>query len=183
MAAIAQDESIMGPNEVSEPPKLPPGWFVHEPGAFMSSLQAQRRSLPVDDGEQTWLGRVAPHHRRAEIGARARCHRRVSGRWPESRPAGDERLGRRPPRMVAKPQGAPARGRSTVRREPSRGARVRVAGEERERLWKRWGAVNPDLDGFSRSRSTETPVIVLEPRAEMSSAKGVAHLVRGSKEP
>jgi F420H(2)-dependent quinone reductase len=40
-----------------------------------------------------------------------------------------------------------------------------VAGEERDRLWKRWGAVNPDLDGFARTRSTRTPVIVLEPRA------------------
>ncbi|MGQ0431569.1 MAG: nitroreductase/quinone reductase family protein [Microthrixaceae bacterium] len=40
----------------------------------------------------------------------------------------------------------------------------RVAGEERDRLWPRWVAVEPQLDGYASGRSTETPVIVLEPR-------------------
>jgi F420H(2)-dependent quinone reductase len=39
-----------------------------------------------------------------------------------------------------------------------------VAGEERDRLWQRWVAVEPRLDGYAGRRSTETPVIVLEPR-------------------
>jgi deazaflavin-dependent oxidoreductase (nitroreductase family) len=38
------------------------------------------------------------------------------------------------------------------------------AGEERGRLWHRWAAVNPKLDGYAGLRSTETPVVVLEPR-------------------
>ena len=29
--------------------------------------------------------------------------------------------------------------------------------------WLRWAAVQPQLDGFASQRSTETPVIVLEP--------------------
>jgi hypothetical protein len=38
------------------------------------------------------------------------------------------------------------------------------AGEERDRLWQRWIAVDPKLDAYAGRRSTETPVIVLEPR-------------------
>jgi deazaflavin-dependent oxidoreductase (nitroreductase family) len=37
-------------------------------------------------------------------------------------------------------------------------------GEERERLWARWGTFDKDLEGFAARRS-DTPVIVLEPRA------------------
>ncbi|HZW01856.1 MAG TPA: nitroreductase/quinone reductase family protein [Candidatus Deferrimicrobium sp.] len=37
-------------------------------------------------------------------------------------------------------------------------------GEEREQLWARWGTYDQDLEGFAARRS-DTPVIVLEPRA------------------
>jgi deazaflavin-dependent oxidoreductase (nitroreductase family) len=51
-----------------------------------------------------------------------------------------------------------------ARQEP-RPVRARpTAGEERNRLWQRWVAINPDLDAYAGRRSTETPVIVLEPR-------------------
>ena len=40
----------------------------------------------------------------------------------------------------------------------------RAAGEERDRLWQRWVAVDPQHDGYAGLRSTETPVVVLEPR-------------------
>ena len=39
-----------------------------------------------------------------------------------------------------------------------------AAGQERARLWQRWVAVGPDLEAYAGRRSTETPVIVLEPR-------------------
>ncbi len=46
-----------------------------------------------------------------------------------------------------------------------RPVRARAAtGEERDRLWQRWGAINADLDAYAGRRSTETPVVVLEPR-------------------
>lgn len=35
--------------------------------------------------------------------------------------------------------------------------------EERERLWRRWSAVDRDLDGYAALRTTRTPVVVLEP--------------------
>ena len=38
------------------------------------------------------------------------------------------------------------------------------AGQERDRLWQRWVAVDPKLDAYAGRRSTQTPVIVLEPR-------------------
>ena len=40
-----------------------------------------------------------------------------------------------------------------------------AAGDERERLWARWASVDMDLDVYAASRSTETPVVVLEPRS------------------
>ena len=46
-----------------------------------------------------------------------------------------------------------------------RPVRAREAvGEERDRLWGRWGAINADLDGYAGRRTTVTPVVVLEPR-------------------
>jgi F420H(2)-dependent quinone reductase len=39
-----------------------------------------------------------------------------------------------------------------------------AAGPERARLWDRWRALDKDLDGFAARRSTETAVVVLEPR-------------------
>ena len=42
--------------------------------------------------------------------------------------------------------------------------RVLAAGDERDRLWQRWVAVDPRIDAYSGLRSTETPVVVLEPR-------------------
>ena len=40
----------------------------------------------------------------------------------------------------------------------------RAVGEERDRLWQQWAEVDRDLDGYASLRSTETPVVVLEPR-------------------
>jgi deazaflavin-dependent oxidoreductase (nitroreductase family) len=37
-------------------------------------------------------------------------------------------------------------------------------GEERDRLWSRWGEIDKDLEAFAARRSTETAVIILEPR-------------------
>jgi len=39
-----------------------------------------------------------------------------------------------------------------------------AAGPERDRPWQRWATVNPWLDSLAGLRSTQTPVVVLEPR-------------------
>ena len=38
--------------------------------------------------------------------------------------------------------------------------------EERERLWGRWRDIDTNLDALAARRSTETAVVILEPRPE-----------------
>ena len=38
-------------------------------------------------------------------------------------------------------------------------------GEERERLWSRWREIDKNLDAYAARRSTETAVVILEPRS------------------
>lgn len=40
-----------------------------------------------------------------------------------------------------------------------------AVGEERARLWQRWGELDKNLDGYAARRPRETAVVVLEPRA------------------
>jgi deazaflavin-dependent oxidoreductase (nitroreductase family) len=37
-------------------------------------------------------------------------------------------------------------------------------GDERARLWAAWGELDPNLDAYASRRSSETAVVVLEPR-------------------
>jgi F420H(2)-dependent quinone reductase len=39
-----------------------------------------------------------------------------------------------------------------------------ATGDERSRLWARWRVVDANLDGYAARRSSETAVVVLEPR-------------------
>ena len=39
-------------------------------------------------------------------------------------------------------------------------------GNERERLWARWKKIDKNLDAYAARRSTETAVVILEPRRE-----------------
>jgi hypothetical protein len=38
-----------------------------------------------------------------------------------------------------------------------------AAGEQRDRLWRRWVEIDPKLDTYAGRRSTDTLVVVLEP--------------------
>jgi deazaflavin-dependent oxidoreductase (nitroreductase family) len=40
-----------------------------------------------------------------------------------------------------------------------------AAGDERSRLWARWRQIGKNLDSYAALRSSETAVVVLEPRA------------------
>jgi F420H(2)-dependent quinone reductase len=47
-----------------------------------------------------------------------------------------------------------------------RPVRARAAvGDERVRLWQRWREIDANLDGYAALRSSETAVVILEPRA------------------
>ena len=39
-------------------------------------------------------------------------------------------------------------------------------GNERERLWARWQEIDKNLDAYAARRSTETAIVILEPRLE-----------------
>jgi deazaflavin-dependent oxidoreductase (nitroreductase family) len=48
-----------------------------------------------------------------------------------------------------------------------RPVRARAAeGDERSRLWARWREIDARLDGYAALRSSETAVVILEPRPE-----------------
>jgi F420H(2)-dependent quinone reductase len=50
-------------------------------------------------------------------------------------------------------------------KEGAREVRGRAAqGDERARLWARWRDYGDDVDAFAKLRSSETAVVVLEPR-------------------
>ena len=152
-------------NEPTRPPKVPPPWFVH------TAWRAHRALYRLSRGRFLWT----PSNKRGWGALRLTTTGRKSGQprsviigyledgpnlvalamngWDEGHPAwwlnlqahpdADVRLAGRPPR--------PVRARS-------------AAGEERDRLWQRWIAVNQDLDAYAGRRTTETPVIVFEPR-------------------
>ena len=45
--------------------------------------------------------------------------------------------------------------------------RARVAtGDERSRLWDRWRGIDAKLDAYAALRSSETAVVIFEPRPE-----------------
>jgi F420H(2)-dependent quinone reductase len=41
-----------------------------------------------------------------------------------------------------------------------------AAGAERPRLWAKWREVEPNLDGYAARRSSETALVILEPRSD-----------------
>jgi deazaflavin-dependent oxidoreductase (nitroreductase family) len=41
-----------------------------------------------------------------------------------------------------------------------------AAGAERSRLWAKWREVEPSLDGYAARRSSETALVILEPRSD-----------------
>ena len=47
-------------------------------------------------------------------------------------------------------------------------------GDERSRLWARWREIDDGLDGFAALRSSETAVVVLEPRSDPTPSRGQA---------
>ena len=53
--------------------------------------------------------------------------------------------------------------------QESRAVRARAAvGEERTRLWASWRAIDKELDAYAARRSSQTAVVVLEPRLKPS---------------
>jgi F420H(2)-dependent quinone reductase len=76
--------------------------------------------------------------------------------WSDGEPAWWLNLQAQPDATVVLADGTrPVRGRAAL-------------GDERARLWARWRDMGDDVDGYAKLRSTETAVVVLEPRTGRS---------------
>ena len=156
-------------------PRLPPrrviraAWYGHR---AILRLSGGRRGLaqPRPDGRFGMLrlrtmGRHSGRERIAILGYHVDGENLVTlamNGWGEGAPAWWLNLLAHPDAVVDLKDGA------------DRPVRARVAfGEERARLWARLHddpAYGGDLDAFAGLRSTETPVVVLEPRPDAASS-------------
>ena len=152
-------------------PKLPPSWFIHLAWRVHRGLYrlSRGRFLWTPSNKRGW-GAL----RLTTVGCRSGQERHVivgyldNGRdlvtlamngWDEGHPAWWRNLQAHPECVVRL---AGQRPRPVIARQ--------ATGEEQEELWQRWREVNPDLDGYAARRTRKTPVVVLEPRREPTTA-------------
>jgi deazaflavin-dependent oxidoreductase (nitroreductase family) len=155
----------------TRPPRVPPSWFVH------TAWRAHRALYRLSGGRFLWT----PANKRGWGALRLTTVGRRSGQersvivgylqdgpnvvalamngWEEGHPAWWLNLQAHPNAVVR------------LADQSSRPVRARdAAGAERDRLWQRWVAVDPRLATSAGRRSTETPVVVFEPRTATSAA-------------
>jgi F420H(2)-dependent quinone reductase len=147
-------------------PRVPPPWFVH------AAWRVHRALYRLSGGRFLWT----PANKRGWGALRLTTVGRTSGQprpviigyledgpdlvalamngWDEGHPAWWLNLEAHPDAVVR-----------LDGQDPRPVRAHRATGEERSRLWRRWAAVNQDLDAYAGRRSTETPVVVLEPAA------------------
>jgi deazaflavin-dependent oxidoreductase (nitroreductase family) len=151
--------------EATKPPKVPPGWFVHV------AWRIHRALYKLSGGRFLWT----PASKRGWGAMRLTTTGRRSGKersvivgyiddgpnlvvvvmngWQEGQPAWWLNLEANPDCAVR------------LSGESARPMRAhRAEGDEHDRLWAAWRVVEPDLDGYAALRSTESPVVVFEPR-------------------
>jgi len=145
------------------PPRVPPPWFVH------TAWRAHRALYRLSGGRFLWTtsnkrgwgallltttGRRSGQERSVIVGYIEDGPDLVAlamNGWDEGHPAWWLNLEAHHDAVVR-----------LAHQEPRR-VRARAAtGEERDRLWQRWVAVDPKLDAYAVRRSTETLVVVFE---------------------
>ncbi len=151
---------------VTRPPRVPPPWFVHTAWRVHRALHrlSGGRFLWTPASKRGWgalrltaTGRRSGQERSVILGYLEDGPDLVTlamNGWDEGHPSWWLNLESDPDAVVRLAGGQPR----SVRARP-------CTGEERNRLWQRWVGVDPTLDALAARRSTETPVIVLEPRA------------------
>jgi F420H(2)-dependent quinone reductase len=151
--------------DVAPAPKHPPPWFVHVAWKVHRALYklSGGRFLWTTENKRGWgslrlttVGRKSGQSRSVILGYVEDGPNLVllaMNGWDEGHPAWWLNLEAHPDAVV----------RLADQSDHSVHAHE-VSGEERDRLWKLWAAVEPQLDGHASQRSIETPVIVLEPR-------------------
>jgi deazaflavin-dependent oxidoreductase (nitroreductase family) len=164
--APAMDHSTHTPDKgrsESRPPKKPPAWFVHLAWRIHRLLHrlSGGRFLWTTANKRGWgtlllttTGRTSGQERKVIIGYLEDGSNLVAiamNGWDEGHPAWWLNL-------LANPD-------ATVRLahdEPERVRAREATGEERDRLWERWRDTDPELTAHARTRTTVTPVVVLE---------------------
>ena len=153
------------------PPKHPPPWFVHMAWRVHRLLNrlSGGRFLWTTSNKRGWgalrlatVGRKSGQERSVIIGYLEDGPNLVAiamNGWDEGHPAWWLNLATQPDAVVRLPHQQPLPVRARL-----------AAGEERDRLWERWVAIDPKIDVFAGGRSTETPVVVLEPRDQLEGA-------------
>jgi F420H(2)-dependent quinone reductase len=153
-------------NEVeTQAPKLPPAWFIHlfwrmhrllyrlSGGRFLWTPASKRGWGAL---HLTTVGRKTGRQRPVILGYIEDGPNVVvmaMNGWQEGHPAWWLNLEAHPDAVIR-----------LTGQEP-RPVRARAAvGEERDRLWQRWAAVDHDLDAYAARRKVQTPVVVFEPR-------------------
>lgn len=151
-------------SEPKGPPRVPPRWFIRR-------VWFAHRRLYRLTGGRLGLWRPKPNGwgalRLSTVGRRTGIERSVilgyfedgpnlvtmaMNGWSEGEPAWWLNLQASPDARVELPDGP--------RLVTGRAAHP----EERDRLWARWREINKDLDAYAARRSTETTVVILEPR-------------------
>jgi deazaflavin-dependent oxidoreductase (nitroreductase family) len=148
----------------NRPPRVPPPWFVHLAWRVHRGLYrlSGGRFLWTPSNRRGWgalrlttIGRTSGQERSVIIGYLedgADLVALAMNGWDEGHPSWWLNLQENPEAVVR------------LAARPPRPVRARPAvGAERDRLWQRWLAVNPDLDAYAGRRSTEAAVVVLEP--------------------
>ena len=171
--------------ETTPPPKVPPPWFVHTAWRTHRALYrlSGGRFLWTTSNKRGWgalrlttTGRKSGQERGVIVGYLEDGPNLVvlaMNGWDEGHPAWWLNLEAHPDAVVrlAGQRPRPVRARS-------------AAGQERDRLWQRWIEVDPQIDAYAGRRSTQTPVVVLEPRdatvAEDSAPEHVARRMESS---
>lgn len=145
------------------PPTVPPAWFVH------TAWRAHRALYRLSGGRFLWttsnkrgwgalrlttIGRKSGQERSVIIGYvedGANLVALAMNGWDEGDPAWCLNLEANPDAVI-RLAGQP----------PHRVRAHQAVGEERDRLWQLWTAVDPQLDAYAARRTTTTPVVVLE---------------------
>ena len=146
------------------PPKLPPAWFKHAFWRVHRALcrYSGGRFLWTPASKRGWgalqlttVGRKSGKKRHVIVGYLEHGPNLVvlaMNGWDQGHPSWWLNLEANSAAVIR------------LARQRPRPARARLAiGDERERLWQRWLAIEPEDDAFAARRSVETPVVVLEP--------------------
>ena len=150
----------------THPPKLPPAWFKHafwrghrgmyrlSRGRFLWTPQSKRGWGAL---HLTTIGRKSGKPRAVIVGYLEDGPNLVvlaMNGWDEGHPAWWLNLEANPDAVIRLAGHRPMPVRARL-----------ATGDERERLWQRWLAIEPEIDAYADRRAVETPIVMFEPRA------------------